>query len=87
MTSKRLADRSHRTTDPDDGWVNLGASEQHAATPVDVESMPERIIRITADEKDLRKFYNIKFSPTRSRRLKRFYNEELESLFKAPFDT
>ncbi|KAK1572772.1 X-Pro dipeptidyl-peptidase [Colletotrichum navitas] len=87
MTAKRLADKSQRTTDPDDGWVHFSASEQHAATPADVESMPERIIKITADENDLTKFYNIKFSPTRSQRLERFYNEELESLFKAPFDT
>ncbi|KAK2058283.1 X-Pro dipeptidyl-peptidase [Colletotrichum caudatum] len=87
MTAKRLTDRSHRASDPDDGWVHLSTSERHAATPADVESMPERIVRITADEKDLTKFYNIKFSPTRSHRLERFFNEELDSLFKAPFDT
>ncbi|KAK1980170.1 X-Pro dipeptidyl-peptidase [Colletotrichum cereale] len=87
MSTKRLADRSHRATNPDGDWVHLSASEQHVATPTGVESMPERIVRITADEKDLTNFYNIKFSPARSDRLERFYNEELESLFRAPFDT
>ncbi|KZL68416.1 x-pro dipeptidyl-peptidase [Colletotrichum incanum] len=86
MTSNRLAARPLPETNPGGDWVHLSASEQHDATPADFESMPERIVRITADEKDLTKFYNIKFSPTRSHRLERYYKEELESLFKAPFD-
>ncbi|KAF6826890.1 x-pro dipeptidyl-peptidase [Colletotrichum musicola] len=72
-------------------WVDV-QDGQHPKDPADAavaetESMPERITRVTTDEKNLFKFYNIKFSDTRSKRLKKYYSEELEDLFKAPFDT
>lgn len=87
MATHRLVTRSHQGVVSDGEWVNVSdGREQHAAT-TNSESMPERITRVTTDEKNLNKFYNIKFSATRSHRLERYYNEELDSLFKAPFDT
>ncbi|KAK0372288.1 X-Pro dipeptidyl-peptidase [Colletotrichum limetticola] len=87
MATHRLATRSHQGGVSDGDWVHVSDSrEQHAAKTIS-EFMPERIIRVTTDEKNLNKFYNIKFSATRSHRLERYYNEELDSLFKAPFDT
>jgi len=51
------------------------------------ESMTDRITRVTADEKDLEQFYNIKISPTRFVRLKEYYETELEDLETAPFES
>ncbi|KXH66057.1 X-Pro dipeptidyl-peptidase [Colletotrichum salicis] len=86
MAIHNLVTRSHLASVSDGEWVDVSNSrEQHAAT-ANPESMPERITRVTTDEKNLNKFYNIKFSATRSHRLERYYNEELDSLFKAPFD-
>ncbi|KAF4906991.1 hypothetical protein CGCVW01_v012686 [Colletotrichum viniferum] len=81
----RLNPSSHSDTD----WVDLNDG-QHApsvAATAETESMTERIQRVSFDEKSLFKFYNIKFSPTRYHRLKKYYSEELDDLFKAPFDT
>ncbi|OLN86388.1 hypothetical protein CCHL11_06370 [Colletotrichum chlorophyti] len=87
MAACSLPDRSH-PANASDGWVDLSdGNPQYAAVTVEVETMSNRIQRVTTDEKNLKKFYNINFSPTRSRRLERYYNEELESLFKAPFGT
>ncbi|KAK6217144.1 X-Pro dipeptidyl-peptidase [Colletotrichum tabaci] len=89
MTAEHIASRPHlaMTKDPDGDWIHLHAAKQHEPAAANLESMTERIVRITEDERDLTDFYNIKCSPTRSRRLEKFYNDELESLFKAPFDT
>ncbi|KAI8173593.1 hypothetical protein KHU50_004594 [Colletotrichum sp. SAR 10_65] len=81
----RLSPSSHSDGD----WVDLNDG-QHAPTvaaTAESESMTERIQRVSFDEKNLFKFYNIKFSPTRYHRLKKYYSEEFDDLFKAPFDT
>ncbi|PSN61705.1 hypothetical protein BS50DRAFT_680656 [Corynespora cassiicola Philippines] len=52
----------------------------------DIEPIQERIQRISWDIDDLESFYKVRYSPTRYTRLKEYYDEELESLAKAPFD-
>lgn len=54
---------------------------------VDLITMPDRIVRITADEKDLQNFWAVTFSPSRHSALSNFYQDELTSLEKAPYDT
>lgn len=51
------------------------------------ESMSDRITRVTADERDLKQFYNIKISSTRFARLKEYYEAELKILETAPFES
>lgn len=60
----------------------------HSSGPsiVDAGSMQDRIVRITADEKDLKQFWAIQFSPNRHTALSHFYQEELVSLEQAPYD-
>ncbi|OHE91358.1 X-Pro dipeptidyl-peptidase [Colletotrichum orchidophilum] len=87
MGTHDLATRPHPAGVSDGDWVDVSDCRERQITAADLESMPERITRVASDEKNLNKFYNIKFSTTRSHRLERYYNEELESLFKAPFDT
>lgn len=53
----------------------------------DEETMQDRIVRVTQDEKALNKWYNIDFSPTRLRVLSTFYSNELEGLEKANFES
>jgi len=50
------------------------------------ESMPDRISRVSADERDLKHFYNIEISSTRFARLKEYYKAELKDLETAPFE-
>ncbi|KAK1771982.1 x-pro dipeptidyl-peptidase [Phialemonium atrogriseum] len=50
------------------------------------ESMRERIIQITADEKDLLAFYNISLSKTRQAALRGFYSDELAGLETLSFE-
>lgn len=50
------------------------------------QSMRQRIERVRADLKDLRKFYNIEVSDQRRSRLQKYYEEQLADLKNAPFD-
>ncbi|KAI8278809.1 hypothetical protein K4K56_012992 [Colletotrichum sp. SAR 10_98] len=89
MATHTLPVRLNPSSHSDGDWVDLNDG-QHAPTvaaTAESESMTERIQRVSFDEKNLFKFYNIKFSPTRYHRLKKYYSEELDDLFKAPFDT
>lgn len=52
----------------------------------EAETMQDRIVRITADEQDLKTFWAIPFSSKRYESLLSFYADELESLEGAPFD-
>lgn len=53
----------------------------------EAETMQDRIVRITADEEDIKTFWAISFSDKRYDSLSSFYTDELESLERAPFDT
>lgn len=55
--------------------------------PIKTASMQDRIVRITADERDLKQFWAIQFSPNRHAAFFHFYREELASLEQAPYDT
>ncbi|KAL0942859.1 x-pro dipeptidyl-peptidase [Colletotrichum truncatum] len=85
MASRALSVRP-ATAAPDGDWVDVDEGKHPVITP-ETESMTERIQRVSFDEKNLFNFYNIKFSSSRYHRLKKYYSEELESLFKSPFDT
>lgn len=50
------------------------------------ETMQDRIVRVTADEEDIKTFWAISFSGKRHDSLLSFYTDELESLEQAPFD-
>lgn len=52
----------------------------------EAETMQDRIVRITADEEDIKTFWAISFSGKRYDSLSSFYTDELESLEGAPFD-
>lgn len=52
----------------------------------EAETMQDRIVRITADEEDIKNFWAISFSGKRCDSLSSFYADELESLEGAPFD-
>ncbi|KAK2734898.1 hypothetical protein FQN55_002467 [Onygenales sp. PD_40] len=51
------------------------------------ETMQQRIERVTEDLKCIDAFYNIKISPDRVDRLRKYYNEELIDLRKEDFDS
>ncbi|TDZ15828.1 hypothetical protein Cob_v011274 [Colletotrichum orbiculare MAFF 240422] len=70
----------------DGDWVELNGGH-HQAAASEPESMMERVTRVTSDEKELFKFYSVKSSSSRYQRMKRYYSEELDDLFQAPFDT
>ncbi|KAL1852102.1 hypothetical protein Daus18300_012314 [Diaporthe australafricana] len=53
----------------------------------EAENMQDRIVRVTADEQDIKSFWAIAFSSKRHHSLTEFYTEELKSLELAPFDT
>ena len=50
------------------------------------ESIQDKIIRITQDIQDLKRFYHISISPTRESRLRQFYTDELHSLRQENFE-
>ncbi|ROV92117.1 hypothetical protein VSDG_07560 [Cytospora chrysosperma] len=60
-------------------------AKKHRA--IEMESMQDRIVRITADEEALKDFYSVEFSPTRYNALLHFYSQELELLKRVPFET
>ncbi|KAI3401494.1 hypothetical protein diail_10928 [Diaporthe ilicicola] len=60
--------------------------EDHLLGESEAESMQDRIVRITADEEDIKSFWAIPFSSKRHQSLSHFYTEELQSLERAPFD-
>ncbi|KAJ5332556.1 hypothetical protein MYU51_018983 [Penicillium brevicompactum] len=51
-----------------------------------VDTMRNRIERVTEDLKDLNAFYPMRISPRRTRKLKEYLTSELESLQSQPFD-
>ncbi|QDS70216.1 hypothetical protein FKW77_006970 [Venturia effusa] len=51
------------------------------------EPIQDRIIRIQHDLEVLTEFYNIEISPKRTKKLQKFYQDEVESLKSAPFDS
>lgn len=66
----------------DDAWVTVPPP---GAAP-EAESLADRIRRVEADLGDINTFYGISVSPTRFRRLRLFYADELESLLALDFD-
>ncbi|KAJ0110260.1 hypothetical protein J7T55_000693 [Diaporthe amygdali] len=59
----------------------------HVYSETEAETMQDRIVRITADEQDIKSFWAISFSNKRYHALLHFYTDEIESLELAPFDT
>lgn len=53
----------------------------------ETETMQDRIVRVAADEDDIKTFWAISFSSKRYESLLRFYKDELASLELAPFDS
>lgn len=53
----------------------------------ETETMQDRIVRVAADEEDIKTFWAISFSSKRYESLLRFYKDELASLELAPFDS
>lgn len=76
---------------PDADWEDVRLPSSGCSTEgpgiVDAASMQDRIVRITADEKDLKQFWALPFSPNRHTALLSFYKDELTSLEKAPYGT
>ncbi|KAK7747228.1 hypothetical protein SLS53_001481 [Cytospora paraplurivora] len=66
--------------------AHLMAATANKHRAIGMESMQDRIVRITADEKALNEFYSVEFSLNRHCALLKFYTDELESLKKAPFE-
>lgn len=74
----------------DADWEDVGPSGADSGCAVQdaVVSMQDRIVRVTADEKDLEQFWALPFSPHRYTALSTFYRDELTSLEQqAPYDT
>lgn len=73
--------------------ATAGRQERHvqedpgSESEPEAETMQDRIVRITADEEDIKTFWAISFSGKRYDSLSSFYTEELESLERASFDT
>ncbi|KAK9426010.1 putative X-Pro dipeptidyl-peptidase [Seiridium unicorne] len=65
-----------------DDWVSI---EPLSISPP-AEPIIDRIVRIQADLKELLAYYKFETSPTRYDRLRRFYEDELASLSRAPFE-
>lgn len=66
--------------------VAHGESHVHSEPEPEIETMQDRIVRVTADEEDIKTFWAISFSSKRYDSLLRFYEEELASLELAHFD-
>ena len=58
----------------------------HSEPEPETETMQDRIVRVTADEQDIKTFWAISFSSKRYDALMNFYTDELGSLELAPFD-
>lgn len=58
----------------------------HSEPEREIETMQDRIVRIAADEEDIKTFWAIPFSSKRYDSLLGFYKDELASLERAPFD-
>jgi hypothetical protein len=50
------------------------------------EAMADRVRRIGLDISEIKTFYRVSISPARHERLRRFYSDELDSLFSLEFD-
>jgi hypothetical protein len=62
----------------------------NVTVPIEIayhEPIQDRITRITYDLEDLTEFYNIEISPKRTEKLQTFYQDELNSLKGAPFES
>lgn len=66
--------------------VAHGERHVHSEPEPEIETMQDRIVRVAADEEDIKTFWAISFSSKRYDSLLRFYEEELASLELAPFD-
>lgn len=62
-------------------WVSLPKPSSD-----DGESLADRVRRVDADLQEIHTFYNISTSPTRHRRLLRFYTDEMSSLLTVDFE-
>ncbi|KUI61839.1 hypothetical protein VP1G_09018 [Cytospora mali] len=67
--------------------IMAAMAKKHRPGVMETESMQDRIVRVTADEEALKRFYSVGFSHNRYRALLDFYSGELESLKQAPFET
>lgn len=81
----------HDESSMDTDWEEVGLSRSRCPTrepgiAQDI-SMQDRIVRVTADEEDLKRFWAVRFSSDRHVALSRFYEDELTSLERAPYDT
>lgn len=81
----------HYKTGIEADWEDVGPSHVRCSTggagvAHDI-SMQDRIVCVTADEKDLEHFWAVPFSRDRHTALSNFYREELASLEQAPYET
>jgi hypothetical protein len=60
---------------------------QDSNTFDNTESIQDRITRVQCDLTDIEAFYKVRFSPSQYARLEQFFQNELNSLDKAPFDS
>lgn len=79
MAHRRL--KESPLADMDSVWVSLPKPSSDGS-----ESLADRIRRIQADLEDLNTFHHVSISPTRHKRLQRFYSDELHSLGQVDFD-
>ncbi|KAI2633397.1 hypothetical protein GGS21DRAFT_133569 [Xylaria nigripes] len=61
--------------------------EAAAPSPLKIESMQDRIVRVSADLRDIHNFYKVEGSPARYARLSQFYSAELAALPKEYFQS
>jgi len=83
----RMAATNHVDSKRELEWVQVNVSsyiEQARPVKPRPETMQQRIIRITADETDLRRFHKVEL--VQPDRLRNYYMEELDSLEKACFE-
>lgn len=83
-----MTDNDHQKSSETE-WehVDLPIRDSGNAGLNDNISMQDRIVRITADERDLKQFWALSFSPNRHKTLSALYKDELASLKQAPYDT
>ncbi|EOO03363.1 putative x-pro dipeptidyl- protein [Phaeoacremonium minimum UCRPA7] len=77
-------------------WDNVDMSEAEGLSLaienpfqqlVEDESMSDRVARVREDEKELKKFWTLEFSPRRYNELYTLYSDELENLEGCPFNS